>query len=480
MRIITTLILISCFGWLALWTVETFGMFSTVPIFKQWIFAAGLVVTAITAVVVLATFILKTVLTDVLQFSPSGLVRAIVYSGLTFSASLLLLSQFGIDVGAILTTSAILGAVVGLAMQSTLGSIISGMAMSAEPLLKIGSAIRFEDKTVYIEQKTWRHVVGRRLDNIRVIIPNSMLAGMAVLVLPEDGPTRFDVNIHLPPDVPPHRVTDLLAQAFSDMEHLDSTRAVMVSPIETLPEADSILYRIRLWARTYSQVTILQGEVPRRAWYVLNRAGIHQPRNILFDSPPPAQWSNDDLGDLIAKAIPTETRAIVRSDIRQYQFGLSELLQFPAHETGRQMMIVEGETTISADIYLNPLEHGRSARPHLPAMGVQKLSTIATFRKIADRLAKDVGPVAEILVRDLIKTSKDQKDLVQKLALHIEGDEQRASFISAVKGLVNTKDRRGPGTIASLSKDAAGRLMANPELRALTGMLVVTFSTEES
>jgi len=433
------------------------------------------VVTAITAVVVLAAFILKTVLTDILQFSPSGLVRAIVYSALTFAASLLLLSQFGIDVGAILTTSAILGAVVGLAMQSTLGSIISGMAMSAEPLLKIGSAIRFEGKTVYIEQKTWRHVVGRRLDNIRVIIPNSTLAGMPVLVLPEDGPTRFDVNIHLPPDVPPHRVTDLLAQAFSDMEHLDSTRAVMVAPIETIPEVDAILYRIRLWARTYSQVTILQGEVPRRAWYVLNRAGIHQPRNILFDSPPPAQWSNDDLVDLIAKAIPMK----VRDDVRQYQFGVSELLQFPAHEAGRKMMIVEGETTTNADIYLNPLEHGRSARPHLPAMGVQKLTTIATFRKIADRLAKDVGPVAEILVRDLIKTSKDEIDLVEKLALHIEGDKQRASFISAVKGLVNTKDRRGPGTIASLSQDAAGRLMSNPELRALTGMLVVTFSTEE-
>jgi small-conductance mechanosensitive channel len=479
MRVITTLILISSFGWLAFWTVETFGLFSTTPMFTQWIFAAGLVITTITAVMVLATFILKTILTDILQFSPSGLVRAIVYSGLTFAASLLLLSQFGIDVGAILTTSAILGAVVGLAMQSTLGSIISGMAMSAEPLLKIGSAIRFEGKTVYIEQKTWRHVVGRRLDNIRVIIPNSMLAAMPVLVLPEDGPTRFDVNIHLPPDVPPHRVTDLLAQAFSDMEHLDSTRVVMVTPIETMPEADAILYRIRLWARTYSHVTILQGEIPRRAWYVLNRAGIHQPRNILFDSPPPPKWSDNDLLDLIAKALPATASTKLRSDIKQYLFAPSELLHFPAHETGRKMMVVEGETTTSVDIYLNPLEHGRSARPHLPTMPVQKLSTIATFRKIADRLAKDVGPVAETLVRDLIKTTTDGKDLVAKLALNIDDDEKRASFISAVQSLVNTDHRAGPGTIANLSKDAAGRLMPNPELRALTGMLVVTFSTED-
>ena len=476
MRLISILILISCFGWLAFWIVETFNMFAAAPMFKQWVFAAGLVVTAITAVAVLAAFILKIFLTEIMQFSPSGLVRAIVYSGLTFVVSLLLLSQFGIDVGAILTTSAILGAVVGLAMQSTLGSIISGIAMSAEPLLKIGSAIRFEGMTVYIEQKTWRHVVGRRLDNIRVIIPNSMLAGMAVLVLPEDGPTRFDVLIHLPPDVPPQRVTDLLAQAFSDMEHLDSTRSVMVAPIETQPKADAILYRIRLWARTYSQVTILHGEIPRRAWYVLNRAGIQQPRNKFFHSPPSPRWSNDDLVAFITSKLGTN----VYSDIKQYLFAPSELLQFPVEETGKKMMIVEGESITNADIYLNPLEHGRSARPHLPTMGVQKLSTIATFRKIADRLAKDIGPVAEILVRDLIKTSKDEKDLVQRLALHIEDDKQRASFVSSVKYLIKSNDRRGPGSIASLAKDAADRLMPNPELRALTGMLVVTFSMEGS
>ncbi|MGK0250389.1 MAG: hypothetical protein ACI910_003158, partial [Oleispira sp.] len=59
MRFITTLILISCFGWLALWITETLNLFATIPIFKQWVFAGGLAVTAITAVTVLGSFILK-------------------------------------------------------------------------------------------------------------------------------------------------------------------------------------------------------------------------------------------------------------------------------------------------------------------------------------------------------------------------------------------------------------------------------------
>ncbi len=476
MPALTTPILISCLSWLAFWIVQTFNLFTTAKMVEDWIFAICLLITAITTVAILARFILSIILTDLMQISPSGLISAIVYSCLTFMASLFLLSQFGIDVGDILTTSAILGAVVGLAMQSTLGSIVSGIAMSAEPLLKIGSAIRFEGMTVYIEQKTWRHVVGRRLDNLRVIIPNSMLAGMAVLVLPEDGPTRFDVNIHLPPDIPPQRVTDLLSQAFSDVEHLDSTRAVMVAPIETLPESDSILYRIRLWARAYSHVTILHGEIPRRAWYVLNRAGIHQPRNKFFSSPAPPKWSNKELAAFVANIIPQK----IQGSINQYQFSPTELLQFPANISAQKMMIVEGESITNADIYLNPLEYGRSSRGVLPVMDVQRLSTIARFRKIADRLAQDVGPVAEILVRDFIKTSIDEEDLIKNLAMHIETDEQRSSFIHSVKKLLKSDNRCGPGTIATLRKDVAGRLMPTPELRAVTGVLIVTFSMDDS
>jgi len=479
-RILGTLVLLSSLGWAAYWIIETYELFETAPQFKPWIYAAGLTVTAVAIVGLLATFFLRIVLVEVFLIQPSGLVHAVVYSGLTFAASILLLGRFGIDVGAILTTSAILGAVVGLSMQSTLGSIISGMSMSAEPLLKIGSAIRLDDRTVFIEQKTWRHVVGRRLDNIKVIIPNSMLANMAIQVLPEDGPTRFDVFLHLPPDVPPQRVTDLLADAFSDMDHLDATRAVMVAPIETQPEMDSIQYRIRLWARTYSQVSILQGEIPRRAWYILDRAGIHQPRNLFYESRPWPRLTSKDLMELVSSVMPDDMHPDVQGEIRQYRFAPSELLQFPQEDFGRSVMILRGDAIADADIYLNPMEHGRSARPHLPALGVQKLSTIAAIRKIADRLAQDVGPVAENLVRDAMKTAPDHQTLVAQLSAHIDDDGKRQAFMAAAKTLGRDQSRRGPGTIVRLAKDAAGRLMPNPELRALTEVLAVSFPGNHS
>jgi small-conductance mechanosensitive channel len=475
-RLSISLVILSLFGWAAFWTVGTFDLFANAPEVRHLIYGVGLTLTAITLVVFLAEFFLNTILADAFQFESSGLIKAITYAALTCITSVTLLSQFGVDVGAILTTSAIVGAVVGLSMQSTLGSIISGMSMSAEPLLKIGSAVRFENRTVIIEQKTWRHIVGRRLDNIRVIIPNSMLANMPILVLPEDGPTRFDVFVHLPPDVPPQLITDLLSEAFVDIEHLDATRAVMVTPIETQPGLDSIHYRIRLWARTYSQVSILKGEVLRRTWYVLSRSGIRQPRHNLYEASAWVGISNTALHTYMRDYGILKFNLEAESNIKQYRFAPAEVLHFPPSEVGRNMIIVGGQVSAGVNPYFNPIEYGRTARPHLPTMNVQKLSTAAIVRKIADQLAIETGPIAEKLVRDAMKSSVKLHDALVILSENISDDIRREKFLTTTQSWFLAQIVDDNEEIATLTLDASGRVSPAPELRAVSEVLAVTFS----
>lgn len=477
-RLSASLILVSLLGWLAFWIISSLNLFEQAPELGQFALGMGLTISAITLVSVLARFLLHTVLNGAFQVKPSGLVSAIVYSTLSLGAGIALLSQLGVDVGAILTTSAIVGAVVGLSMQSTLGSIISGMSMSAEPLLKIGSAIYFENRTVFIEQKTWRHVIGRRLDNIRVIIPNAMLANMPILVLPEDGPTRFDVFLHLPPDIPPQRVTDLLSHAFTDVEHMDATRAIMVTPIETQPDVDSIKYRIRLWARTYSHVTILQGEVLRRAWYVLERANIRQPRHQFYASTPPRQIKTSLIEEIIRSAHPEDLDQDTVFKTRQYRFAPSEVLRFPQSEKGRSLIIIQGQVHEYGSSYLNPMEHGRSARPHLPTMSVQKLSISAIVRKIADLLAMDTGPVAEQLVRDAMSSAKDLEEFVALLSENVHDEARREVFLKTSMTLLKTKDHHSRWTISKLLIDASGQISPIPQQRAISEVLAITFQSK--
>ena len=77
----------------------------------------------IAAVLLLARLVL-----GVAARQATGFHRAVIYLVLTFVASFLVMRHFGFDLRAVLTTSAILTAAVGLAMQPTLGTMIAGFA----------------------------------------------------------------------------------------------------------------------------------------------------------------------------------------------------------------------------------------------------------------------------------------------------------------------------------------------------------------
>src|SRR5581483_9048852 len=59
--------------------------------------------------------------------------------------TLALFSRAGIPLGSILTTSAVLTAVVGLSIQSTLGDLVSGVVLEWEDTIEVGDWVRIND-----------------------------------------------------------------------------------------------------------------------------------------------------------------------------------------------------------------------------------------------------------------------------------------------------------------------------------------------
>lgn len=472
------LILVAGLGLALYWVVGAFGLFQSLPLVKQIVADAGLVVAAVALVMLVANFILDVLLTATFQVAPNDLVRAVVIALLAVIATTLLLAFFGVDVLSILTTSAILGAIAAVAMRSSFGGVMAGISLSSLPRFGIGATIEFNGERMTIEKRTMSSIIGRRSDNVRLLVPNSVLVGAMIVMFPEDGPTRFDVFLHLPPDVPPQRITDLLADAFVDIEHLDTTCPVEVAPIETRPDLGSIKYRIRLFARDQEDADRLSGEVLRRAWYVLNRAAIGQPKNKFYETPP---WQGPTLAAALAAACPDftpERREAVLRQGRTYRFAPLEMLRFPDSDAGWAVLILEGRASTRSGHYLNIVGHGREADEHLPAMPVEQLSTSAAVRTIAGLLAAEVGPIAERLVRETINTTRTRADLLAALASFIPVAERRAAFIEAGHDLAGGAGTRGPGTIQMLCRDVLGRQIPEPELRAVSELIAVTFPSE--
>src|SRR5437763_7806064 len=138
--------------------------------------------TAVLAVIVAGKLIL-TLATSMTGMEPTGFQRVIVYALLTFAASFATLRYFGFDLTAVLTTSAIVTAAVGFAMQPTLSSMIAGLALHADRAVRVGDCVLLDNEAVKIESMNWRAAIGRRPDGRLMVIPNGKLTEVSTEVL---------------------------------------------------------------------------------------------------------------------------------------------------------------------------------------------------------------------------------------------------------------------------------------------------------
>lgn len=73
-----------------------------------------------------------------------------------------------------------LGLVLGLAAQSTLLNIISGVVLSFSQPLRLGNAVIMDDDFGYVEEITLMQTFIRTWDNRRIIVPNDVLSNRII------------------------------------------------------------------------------------------------------------------------------------------------------------------------------------------------------------------------------------------------------------------------------------------------------------
>ncbi len=81
--------------------------------------------------------------------------------------------------------------VVGLAAQSSLSNIISGVIVSVSQPIRIGDAIMFRGDFCFVEDIRLMHTVLRTWDNRRLIVPNSVLQSEVITNYTSEDPTML-------------------------------------------------------------------------------------------------------------------------------------------------------------------------------------------------------------------------------------------------------------------------------------------------
>ncbi|MEZ5336180.1 MAG: mechanosensitive ion channel family protein [Methanolobus sp.] len=96
------------------------------------------------------------------------------------------------------------GIVLGLAAQSTLSNIISGISLAAFRPFRVGDLVTIKDEYGRISDITLRHTVVRTWDNRRLIIPNSVISEDAIINWSIEDPTvnwPIDIGVSYDADI---------------------------------------------------------------------------------------------------------------------------------------------------------------------------------------------------------------------------------------------------------------------------------------
>src|SRR5205085_5789289 len=104
---------------------------------------------------------------------------------------------------ALLATGTVVAAVLGLALQETLGNLFAGIALHLEDSFEIGDVIKSGDFIGVVEGVRWRGTRIRTFNNNFVIIPNSSLAREKLEIFPSQNLNArvlpISVDYHIPP-----------------------------------------------------------------------------------------------------------------------------------------------------------------------------------------------------------------------------------------------------------------------------------------
>ena len=239
------------------------------------------------------------------------------------------------DLGGLVAALGVGSIVLGLALQETLGNLMSGIALFFERPFSVGDFIAVGDKRGRVVQVSWRSVHLRTVENNLLVLPNSALARDTITNYSqptEQQMLRLSFGFGL--DAPPNLVKGMLLEVAREIPQILTEPAPVAVSCEVL--ADRIRYEARVTIEDGRYLPQVVDSYTSAVWYAARRAGVALPlphavelqvRDFVKDSqvPQPA------VEDLLARAegirvLPGDAIAGLAAYCDRVLFGAGEQL----------------------------------------------------------------------------------------------------------------------------------------------------------
>jgi small-conductance mechanosensitive channel/CRP-like cAMP-binding protein len=184
----------------------------------------------------------------------------------------------GVDLSSIVTTSAILTAVLAFAMQDTLGNVLAGIAIQLDHSVQVGDWVKVGELSGRVRDIRWRSALIETRNWETMVVPNSLLmkSSVALLGRREGAPLqlRRQLGFMVDPGVPPARVIATIDDEMREVGIPNVARVPAPSCILNGFHDGNLTYQLRYFLTDLLEDEFTDSMVRVHLFASLQRAGI--------------------------------------------------------------------------------------------------------------------------------------------------------------------------------------------------------------
>lgn len=261
-----------------------------------------------------------------------------------------------IELAPLFTGSAILGIVVGLALQDTLGNLFSGLAMQADQPFQVGDVISITNRgSGVVESVSWRGVRIRTFQNKLLVISNAAIGKETIEVAPQDNLNARLVFFNTVYTNSPAKTAQVIREAVRQAENV-SQKIRPVVRIKNFGES-SIDWEIKYWPENYAKYNDTDALIRQRVWYAFQREGLEfaHPTRTIYTIDSEVETSFEDYVNsaeeylshvpIFAPLSGEEINKLAQASTRRV-FAPGEVIVRKGHEGGSMFVVVRGSVKV--------------------------------------------------------------------------------------------------------------------------------------
>jgi small-conductance mechanosensitive channel len=359
------------------------------------------------------------------------------------------------NLGALFTTSAIFGVILGLALQDTLGNFFAGISLQADRPFQVGDVITVgvQRHSGVVEEITWRAVKIRTFQNHVVLISNSTAAKEPIEVCPRNNLNARLVFFNTLFTDSPAKTIHVVREAVREADNV-SQKVSPIVRIRNLGES-GVDYEVKYWLDDYAKYNDTDALVRQRIWYAFRRANLNfaYPTRSLLVERKPTPGRDGDGGAIVERLaavdifapLSSEETGMLAQAATSHVFAPGETV-IRAGDPGSSMFVVhKGRVTVQVS------ENGRPRTVATLSDGAffGEMALFTGEPRTANVVALEETEVLEIGHAAMKRVFDTNPDLVESLS-HIIA-ERRQGLVASEDPLVRNEDSSA-GILSSIRR----------------------------